>query len=413
MNTLTATAQNVQTGLSRVPLPAQAPAAARTVFALLQHLRHGTLNIQLPDGSVQTVGDGQGPHVALQLHNWKVFGAVLKSGDIGFAEGYIAGDWSTPQLAPLLGLLLANRQALDEVIHGSWAGRLLYRLRHLLNRNTKANSRKNIHAHYDLGNAFYRLWLDGTMNYSSAWFRGDHTQDMQTAQDAKVRRALHMAGVRRGHRVLEIGCGWGALAEKATQEFGAHLTGVTLSSEQLVWAQHRLSSQGLDSQAELRLQDYRDIGDGPYDAICSIEMLEAVGREYWPTYFQSVARLLKPGGRACIQSIVIRDELFARYVRSTDFIQQYIFPGGCLPSPSAVREQAQAAGLQVIDEMAFGVDYAETCRRWRADFLAQRERVLALGFDERFMRIWEFYLAYCEAGFDAGDIDVVQYTLAR
>jgi cyclopropane-fatty-acyl-phospholipid synthase len=413
MNTLTATAQNVQTGLSRVPLPAQAPAAARTVFALLQHLRHGTLNIQLPDGSVQTVGDGQGPHVALQLHNWKVFGAVLKSGDIGFAEGYIAGDWSTPQLAPLLGLLLANRQALDAVIHGSWAGRLLYRLRHLLNRNTKANSRKNIHAHYDLGNAFYRLWLDGTMNYSSAWFRGDHTQDMQTAQDAKVRRALHMAGVRRGHRVLEIGCGWGALAEKATQEFGAHLTGVTLSSEQLVWAQHRLSSQGLDSQAELRLQDYRDIGDGPYDAICSIEMLEAVGREYWPTYFQSVARLLKPGGRACIQSIVIRDELFARYVRSTDFIQQYIFPGGCLPSPSAVREQAQAAGLQVIDEMAFGVDYAETCRRWRADFLAQRERVLALGFDERFMRIWEFYLAYCEAGFDAGDIDVVQYTLAR
>ncbi len=413
MNTLTATAQNVQTGLSRVPLPAQAPAAARTVFALLQHLRHGTLNIQLPDGSVQTVGDGQGPHVALQLHNWKVFGAVLKSGDIGFAEGYIAGDWSTPQLAPLLGLLLANRQALDAVIHGSWAGRLLYRLRHLLNRNTKANSRKNIHAHYDLGNAFYRLWLDGTMNYSSAWFRGDHTQDMQTAQDAKVRRALHMAGVRRGHRVLEIGCGWGALAEKATQEFGAHLTGVTLSSEQLVWAQHRLSSQGLDSQAELRLQDYRDIGDGPYDAICSIEMLEAVGREYWPTYFQSVARLLKPGGRACIQSIVIRDELFARYVRSTDFIQQYIFPGGCLPSPSAVREQAQAAGLQVIDEMAFGPDYAETCRRWRADFLAQRERVLALGFDERFMRIWEFYLAYCEAGFDAGDIDVVQYTLAR
>ena len=407
MNTLTATARPV------LQLPERTPAAARTVFRLLQQLRHGALTLQLPDGSVQTVGDGQGPHASIHLHNWKVFGACLKSGDIGFAESYIAGDWSTPQLATLLRLLLANRQALDEVIHGSWAGRLVYRLRHLLHRNTKANSRKNIHAHYDLGNDFYRLWLDGSMNYSSAWFRDDPGQDMTAAQDAKVRRALHMAGVRRGHRVLEIGCGWGALAEKATQEFNAHLTGVTLSTEQLAWAQQRLAALGLAERADLRLQDYRDIQDGPYDAICSIEMLEAVGREYWPTYFQSVARLLKPGGRACIQTIVIQDRLFERYIRSTDFIQQYIFPGGCLPSPSALREQAQAAGLKVVDEFAFGRDYAETCRRWQAAFQAQREQVQALGFDERFMRIWEFYLAYCEAGFDAGDIDVVQYTLAR
>ncbi len=209
------------------------------------------------------------------------------------------------------------------------------------------------------------------------------------------------------------GCGWGALAEKATVEFGAHLTGVTLSTEQLAWAQQRLAALGVDTRADLRLQDYRDIHDGPYDAICSIEMLEAVGREYWPTYFQSVARLLKPGGRACIQSIVIQDSLFERYIRSTDFIQQYIFPGGCLPCPAEFRREAQAAGLEVVDELAFGRDYAETCRRWRADFMAQREKVLALGFDERFMRIWEFYLAYCEAGFDAGDIDVVQYTLSR
>jgi cyclopropane-fatty-acyl-phospholipid synthase len=383
------------------------------VFRLLQQLRHGSLTLQLPDGSVQTVGDGQGPHATLHLHNWTPFSAALKSGDIGFAESYIAGDWSTPHLASLLGLLLANRKSLDEVIHGSWAGRLLYRLRHMLNRNTKSNSRKNIHAHYDLGNAFYRLWLDGTMNYSSAWFRGDTAQDMQQAQDAKVRRALHMAGVRRGHRVLEIGCGWGALAEKATQEFGAQVTGVTLSTEQLAWAQERLSTQGVAERADLRLQDYRDIHDGPYDAICSIEMIEAVGREYWPTYFQHVARLLKPGGRACIQSIVIQDALFDRYIRSTDFIQQYIFPGGCLPCPSEFRREAQAAGLKVVDELAFGPDYAETCRRWRADFLARRDEVLTLGFDDRFIRIWEFYLAYCEAGFDAGDIDVVQYTLAR
>jgi cyclopropane-fatty-acyl-phospholipid synthase len=407
MNTCTATAQNT------LPRPTRAPASARTVLRLLQQIRHGSLSISLPDGSTQTMGDGLGPHVSVHMHNWKPFGAALKSGDIGFAESYLDGDWTTPQLPALLGLLAANRQALDDVIHGSWTGRLFYRIRHLLNRNTKTNSRKNIHAHYDLGNSFYSLWLDGTMNYSSGIFEGDLQQDMPQAQHAKVRRALHMAGVQQGQRVLEIGCGWGALAEKATVEFGAHITGVTLSTEQLAWAQQRLAALGVDTRADLRLQDYRDINDGPYDAICSIEMLEAVGREYWPTYFQSVARLLKPGGRACIQSIVIQDRLFDRYIRSTDFIQQYIFPGGCLPCPSEFRREARAAGLQVVDELAFGRDYAETCRRWRADFLARKDEVLALGFDERFIRIWEFYLAYCEAGFDAGDIDVVQYTLAR
>jgi cyclopropane-fatty-acyl-phospholipid synthase len=407
MNTVTVSARN------ELSLPARAPASARAVFRLLQQLRHGSLTLSLPDGTVQTVGDGQGPHVSLHLHNWKPFKAALKSGDIGFAESYLAGDWTTQQLPALLELLAANRQALDEVIHGSWLGRLAYRLRHLFNRNTRSNSRKNIHAHYDLGNAFYRLWLDGTMNYSSGLFLGNAQQDMQQAQHAKVRRALHMAGVRRGHRVLEIGCGWGALAEKATQEFGAHLTGVTLSTEQLAWAQERLAALGLAHQADLRLQDYRDIHDGPFDAICSIEMLEAVGQEYWPTYFQSVARLLKPMGRACIQTIVIRNELFDRYIRSTDFIQQYIFPGGCLPSPQAFKREAQAAGLKLVDEFHFGRDYAETCRRWRAEFLARKDDVLALGFDERFMRIWDFYLSYCEAGFEAGDIDVVQYTLSR
>jgi cyclopropane-fatty-acyl-phospholipid synthase len=404
---------NTVTARTAPPLPERTPASARTVFRLLQQLRHGSLTVSLPDGSVQTVGDGLGPHVSLHLHNWQPFKAALKSGDIGFAESFIAGDWSSAQLPALLQLLAANRQALDDVIHGSWVGRLVYRLRHLLNRNTRGNSRKNIHAHYDLGNAFYRLWLDGTMNYSSGLFQGNLQQDLQQAQHAKVRRALHMAGVSRGQRVLEIGCGWGALAEKATQEFGAHLTGVTLSTEQLAWAQQRLASQGLSDQADLRLQDYRDIQDGPFDAICSIEMLKAVGQAYWPTYFQSLARLLKPLGRACIQTIVIRDDLFDRYSRSTDFIQQYIFPGGCLPCPREFKREAHAAGLQVIDALHFGPDYAETCRRWRADFLERKEQVLSLGFDERFIRIWDFYLAYCEAGFEAGDIDVVQYTLAR
>lgn len=338
---------------------------------------------------------------------------MLKSGDIGFAEGYMAGDWDTPDLAALLRLLIANRNQIEGAIYGHWLGRLVYRVKHLLNRNNRSNSRKNIHAHYDLGNAFYELWLDGTMNYSSAWFEGDHTRPMADAQKAKVRRALRMAKVQPGDRVLEIGCGWGALAEAATTEFGAHITGVTLSTEQLAFAKARMRWYGVEEQADLRLQDYRDIDDGPFDAVCSIEMIEAVGQEYWPTYFQTIARMLKPGGRACIQSITIDDAFFERYLRSTDFIQQYIFPGGCLPSPSEFRKQAQAAGLQVIDELKFGPDYAETLRRWRESFMSQLDSVRTLKFDDRFIRLWAFYLAYCEAAFDEANIDVVQFTLVK
>jgi cyclopropane-fatty-acyl-phospholipid synthase len=387
-------------------LPRHAPAAARTTLQLLQRLRHGSLTLQLPDGTVQRFGGGAGPLASMRLTNWNVFGASLKSGDIGFAESYIAGDWSTPQLSDLLRLLIANREALEDVVYGSWIGRLAYRLRHLLNRNSKANSRKNIHAHYDLGNAFYGLWLDKTMNYSSALYE-QPGQDMVEAQHAKVRRALRMAGVQPGHRVLEIGCGWGALAEKAITEFGASVTGVTLSTEQLAFAQQR------NPGADLRLQDYRDIADAPFDAICSIEMVEAVGREYWDTYFNAVSRLLKPGGHACIQSITIRDDLFERYVAGTDFIQQYIFPGGCLPSPSQFRAAAERAGLQVVDQFHFGPDYAQTLRVWRQQFLLQQDRVLKQGFDQRFLRTWEFYLAYCEAAFDEGNTDVVQFTLRK
>ena len=394
-------------------LPAGIPAAARTVLQLLQRLQQGALTLQLPDGTLRHFGPGGSPAAAITLRNWNVCSAALRSGDIGFAESYIAGDWTTPHLTDLLTLFIANRHQVDSMVYGSWAGRLLYRVRHLLHRNTRAGSQKNIHAHYDLGNAFYRLWLDDTMNYSSAWFQGDPTGDLRTAQHAKVRRALEQAGVQAGDRVLEIGCGWGALAEMATAEMGASITGVTLSTEQLAFARARMERLGTSAQADLRLQDYRDINDGPYDAVCSIEMVEAVGRAYWPTYFQSVHRLLKPGGRACIQSIVIDDRLFERYIGSTDFIQQYIFPGGCLPCPREFRREAEAAGLQVQEEFAFGADYAETLRRWRERFLAQRAQILQQGFDERFMHIWEFYLAYCEAAFTMGDIDVVQYTLVK
>lgn len=401
-------------------LPRNAPAAARTTLQLLQRLSVGSLSLTLPDGTVQRLGNPEGPHASMKLHNWNVCAAALKSGDIGFAETYIAGDWSTPNLTGLLELMIANRREVEDVIYGSWLGRLAYRVRHLLNRNSKANSRKNIHAHYDLGNAFYRLWLDETMNYSSAWFERPD-QSLEDAQHAKVRRALRMAGVKPGDRVLEIGCGWGALAEKAATEFGASVVGVTLSTEQLAFANERMQKLGIPlaseslsvgtPSADLRLQDYRDISDAPFDAICSIEMVEAVGREYWPTYFQAVARLLKPGGRACVQSIVIDDEHFDRYIKGTDFIQQYIFPGGCLPCPREFRAQAEAAGLEVVDAFAFGPDYARTLVHWRERFLHEQAKVLQLGFDQEFMRIWEFYLAYCEAAFSGRSIDVVQYTL--
>ena len=415
-NSPSSSSLNIPSSGVSLSMPAGAPSAARAMLKLLLRLKQGTLTLKLPDGSIQRFGNGQSPMASLHLLNWNVCSAALKSGDIGFAESFIAGDWTTPHLTELLRVLIINRKEVDDMIYGTWLGRFAYRIKHLLNRNTKVNSQKNIHAHYDLGNAFYELWLDGTMNYSSAIFETPETS-MKDAQHAKVRRALRMARVKPGDRVLEIGCGWGALAEKAIKEFDASVVGVTLSTEQLDWAQKRMQREGVAARADLRLQDYRDIGkttrDEPFDAICSIEMVEAVGRAYWPEYFQTVARLLKTGGYACIQSIVIADDLFERYINSTDFIQQYIFPGGCLPCPREFRAQAKAAGFEVVDEFSFGQDYAHTLQLWRENFAAQESHVLQLGFDKRFIRIWEFYLSYCEAAFTEANTDVVQYTLRK
>ena len=387
------------------------PTAAKRGLHMLQSLQIGGLHLTLPDGQRLRFGKDDGPQAHLQLHNWQVFGAALRSGDIGFAETFIHGDWETPDLTALLQLLVINRRPMDDMIFGTWWGRLAYQIRHWMRRNTKKNSSKNIHAHYDLGNAFYGLWLDPSMTYSSAWFEDNRQQDLQTAQHAKVRRALRMSGVQADSRVLEIGCGWGGLAEIGAAEFGAQMTGITLSPSQLAFAKQRLDALALS--ADLRLQDYRDTNDGPYDAICSIEMIEAVGREYWPTYFQTIAKLLKPGGRACIQSIVIDDALYERYALGTDFIQQYIFPGGFLPSTQTFIAQAKEAGLVVVDQLAFGLDYAETLKRWSESFLQVREQMPALGFDVRFERTWLFYLAYCEAAFLEHNTDVVQFTLHK
>jgi cyclopropane-fatty-acyl-phospholipid synthase len=397
-------------------LPDTAPAAARAVFKLLTRLVHGQLDVQLPDGSAARFGNLHATddvRAAIRLRNWNVCAAALKSGDIGFAESYIAGDWTTPDLASLVELFIANRDGIESVVYGSWWGSALYRLRHLWNRNSLRGSRKNIHAHYDLGNAFYKLWLDETMTYSSAWFDGDAGRSTAQGQHAKIRRALEEVGAAPGARVLEIGCGWGGVAEVAARDFGAHVTGITLSLEQLEFARTRLQDAGLADRVDLRYQDYRAIDDGPFDAIVSIEMFEAVGREYWDSYFRTLATKLKPGGRACVQSITLREDLFDRYLKSTDFIQQYIFPGGVLPTVSAFESHARRAGLEVERSLRFGADYAETLRRWRERFMAEEERVTKLGFDTRFLRIWEFYLAYCQAAFATGNTDVVQFTLRK
>ncbi len=389
-----------------------APRSAKTVLKLLEKLQYGTLTMELPNGDIRTFGNGA-PLARINIHQWNVFKGAMDSGDIGFAQGFIAGHWTTPGLTQLLRVLIANRQYVEDIIYGNWLGSLIYRIRHWMRRNNKQNSSKNIQAHYDLGNEFYKRWLDPSMLYSSAWFDGNYSQPLADAQWAKLRRAFHMAGItpQSNQRILEIGCGWGALAQLGAQEFGAQVTGVTLSHEQLAYAQQRMQWHQLNT--DLRLQDYRDITDEPFDAIFSVEMIEAVGQAYWPTYFQTVSRLLKPNGKACIQSIVINDALFDRYVQGTDFIQQYIFPGGCLPSPHHFKEQAQMAGLEVVDAHHFGKDYAETLRRWRDQFWAELESIRSQGFDTPFIRTWSFYLSYCEAAFEEGNIDVVQYTLRK
>ncbi len=390
------------------------PPEARFILGLLSKLEHGCLTIQFPDGQTTSYGrtyDSR-QHVSLHLGNWQLLRAVLKSGDIGFAESYIAGHWSTSSLAGLIELVSHNRQQLEAVIYGSWWGNLIYRIKHLLNRNSRAGSKKNVHAHYDIGNDFYKLWLDTSMTYSSAIFSGDQPEHLEAAQDNKYKRILQQLELTPRAKVLEIGCGWGGFAEMAIRDAGAHVTGLTLSVEQLQYARQRLKQAGLFEQSDLKIQDYRDV-DGEYDAIASIEMFEAVGEEYWTGYFECIQRNLKQGGRACVQSIVIDDKLFERYRKGTDFIQQYIFPGGMLPSVEKFHAMAKEYGLEVSDTYRFGPDYARTLLIWRHAFMDKLAQVRALGFDDNFLRTWEFYLAYCEAGFRAGSINVVQFTLRK
>ena len=376
----------------------------RLVFQLLEKLQDGMLEIRLPDGSSRLFGNGE-HGVTLNVSNEAMFSAVLAKGDIGLAEAYLDGHWEASDITGLLTLLARNRDVLKTAVYGSWRNLLAARVRHWLNGNSRAGSKRNIMAHYDLGNDFYKLWLDPSMSYSSALYRAVDGGDLESAQRAKYRRILRRLKAEPAESVLEIGCGWGGFAELAVEE-GLKVTGLTLSPAQLAWAQKRVPS------ADLRLQDYRDTKE-QFDHIVSIEMFEAVGERWWPTYFKTIAKLLKPGGRVVVQSITIRDDLFAEYRKGTDFIQQYVFPGGMLPSRSAFRAAAAKQGLTVHGEYAFGEDYARTLAEWRVAFEAKWPEIAALGFDENFRRLWRMYLCYCEAGFLAGNVDVVHFELSH
>lgn len=395
-----------------VKFPAGVPTAARLFIKLLARIRVGHLQLVTPEGDRLLLGDTRHPPSAeLVIHDWRTCARILSAGDIGLGEAVREGWCDSPDLAALLHLALANEAALQRFVMGGRLANLWYRLKHLLRPNTREGSRRNIHAHYDLGNDFYRLWLDPTMSYSSALFDGDFSRDLASAQAAKYQRIIDTLHIAPGARVLEIGCGWGGFAEHAARQ-GIEVHGVTISAAQLAFARERIARAGLDERVKLELCDYRDL-TGQYDHVVSIEMFEAVGERFWPAYFATVRERLLPGGSALVQTISIADEHFLRYRASTDFIQQFIFPGGMLPSPEIFRREATGAGLQVSDAHAFGRDYAETLRRWLVAFDARREAVLAQGFDEAFIRLWRLYLAYCEVGFDSGRTDVWQFALQR
>ncbi|QWE20539.1 cyclopropane-fatty-acyl-phospholipid synthase family protein [Polynucleobacter sp. AP-Kolm-20A-A1] len=390
--------------------------SAAALLQLLSQLSSGYLKMTLPNGEQREFGNrADALHAEIVVLDWSVFKEVMSHGDIGFAESYIRGQWNTPDLKAILELAIRNRTILEKAIYGSWYGSIFYRLKHWLRDNTKTGSRKNIHAHYDLGNAFYTLWLDPTMSYSSAWFSEGDKQSLAVAQHAKIRRILDSIEVKSGGHVLEIGCGWGGVMEQALRN-NLSITGLTLSTEQKAFAENRLQAirdeASLKNSYEVRLQDYRDCQD-KFDGIASVEMFEAVGEKHWPEYFDAIAKCLKTGGKACIQTIVIAEDLFERYRHNTDFIQQYVFPGGMLPSRTSFRASAAKAGLKVEGEFAFGSDYAKTLCLWRDNFNQKLQEVRQLGFDEAFIRLWNFYLMYCAAGFSERNIDVVQFTLSH
>jgi len=388
------------------------PLAARVVLTAVARLEVGSLALTLPNGRQHRFqGHQPGPNAEIVVKDWRLFASVVRGGDMAFAEAYMDGWFDTADLPSLLTLGALNEAALEKAFQATWLRRALWRLLHLRRNNSKRGSARNISAHYDLGNAFYALWLDRSMTYSSALYAADAETSLEQAQQAKYARILDRLGARQGDSILEIGCGWGGFAEMAARR-GARVHGITISREQLDFARARLERQDLAHNAELEFRDYRDV-QGQYDHIVSIEMIEAVGEKYWPRYFAALARHLRPGGKALVQAITIADQAFEQYRRGTDFIQRHIFPGGMLLSRQKLSEQARAAGLKLADAYAFGQDYARTLSAWLERFDAMSEKVRQMGFDERFQRMWRYYLAYCIAGFSTGRTDVLQAELVH
>ncbi len=384
----------------------------RVAAKLMGEPNHGALTIKFPNGSSRTMGNpATRPHGVLRLNNFSVLRQAMRRGTVGFAAAYMNGDVESEDLTSLFRFFLQNIELFENANPGLFRRAAQDLAYHLSRGNTREGAKQNISEHYDLGNEFYAKWLDPSMTYSSALFTSED-QTLEQAQLQKYRQVADMAGIRSGHKVLEIGCGWGGLAEVVARDYGAELFGITLSREQLKFARERLKRQGLEGAAKLGFQDYRD-SEGQYDHVCSIEMIEAVGEAHWPDYFKTVHDRLKPGGTASIQAITIAEEHFDAYRSGPDFIQRYIFPGGMLLTKKAMLEQGSRVGLVLENTNNFRLSYARTLRLWRERFLERWSEITALGFDEEFKRKWVYYLSYCEAGFTEGFIDVGVYQYRR
>ena len=383
-----------------------------TAFAIILRLQRGRLDFRLPDGRIfRAEGRAPGPAALVEIHDPEVFARLVREGDLGFCEAYLDGGWSTPDLQHLLDLVQTDNHAVHDAFPGMGLIRLLERFRFWLQSNSKTQAKKNISYHYDLGNDFYGLWLDESMTYSSALFLTGQ-ESLETAQAQKYAAMVDRIGAKPGDHVLEIGCGWGGFAEYAAKERGLRVTCLTISEEQFKYAVDRMARLGLSDRVTIKLQDYRD-ETGTYDGIASIEMFEAVGEKYWPTYFDTVMRRLRPGARAVLQIITIAENRWETYRNTVDFIQKYIFPGGMLPAPSVLRREVERAGMKVLGSAEFGKSYSLTLRRWHETFNARWGEVQGLGFDDRFRRMWNLYLCSCAGAFEGGNCDVTQITIAR
>ena len=376
----------------------------------LSRIEAGELRAVFPSNFQKVYSGGQvGPTADIQINSWKLVPRLLLSGDMGLAESFLSGEWETSNLTQLILLGDINERALGNAVTPSKFINLIEKLRHRRRDNSKRGSRRNIAAHYDLGNEFYSHWLDNSMSYSSALFT-DFGEELEVGQNRKYQRLAKALKLKEGDQVLEIGCGWGGFAEIAAKEYKCNVVGITLSNEQAKFAQRRMQENQLSNLVDIRIEDYRDV-QGSFDKIVSIEMFEAVGEEHWRNYFETIKTRLKPGGLAGIQSITIANEFFETYKRRPDFIQKYIFPGGILPSEDKLNNAVSSAGLKILDDYYFGKSYAETLRRWQSTFEQKWDDIKNLGFDEKFQKMWRYYLSYCEAGFETGHINVGQFLI--